>query len=889
MAGSEHMVGSMEGSVVLNETTIPNSEVWEALGNTDPEGMGDVERALVNWGKSTRKAGSIFDRDRFVTPDKVFHQFKMALDAAESDDVVSGIVETTEALAYNKVSMSSEDEDEEDIWNQIIEDLDLITRMREMWREMFIVSQFYCGIMWGRKTYTVRGSGTSRKRRKSYDLFVPIGLTLFDPMTVLPVGSFMFRKDQLVYIADKTQAGTIDQVLAGDNSTDLVVDQFLGGRYELDRPDRNRLQEVTGADYLEGTFLMNSENVFRHTATRPDYQRFATVRMKSVFELLDLKQQLRQMDRAHLLGGPLRVDQKVWTENGSKAIGDTVVGDKVYGPSGELVDVVGVYPQGVLSMNKVEFTDGSVVYCDDSHWWTVENRGLKSNKMETIQLSEIKERGITFNNGGTGAYRWRVPMTAPVEYPERDFPMHPYLLGYMLGDGSFGQTSPKIHSAETDHPWSDVLPDGVRTTVHDFEEGRCPQYVIAGVEWRNNPLMKAIEALNLRGVTGVNKFVPEQYMTGSVAQRVDLLAGLFDSDGHVLNTPDMKGAIEFFNTSESLCDSVVELVQSLGGVAVKRLRTQDPRPNHKPCWRVLVHWNNELEPPLRLQRKLNSWEHKEKPIFRAIKSITPSLDAEAVCIKVDSEDGLFLTESYVTTHNTNFIIVFKRGSDANPARQGDLASLKTQVQNAARIPVIIGDHTIDVEIITPKLDLTMSPERYNTLDARITARLYQILMSGNYAAGSKGDDSIKLARFIARSMESRRAAIGDAIYKNVLLKTFERNVPQFKYLPKLNFHPKRISLDFDATASQYMLDLRDRGDLSRETILREIDLDQDEEYRLRQREVQFDKVFQPTNVPFGAAGRAGGGNANGGGTNRKAGRPEGSPTTEDENELDQEE
>lgn len=539
MSGSEHMADSIQGSVVINETTIPDADIWSAVGEVDPSGLGDVERALVNWGRGTRKNGSIFDRDRFVTPDKTFHQFKMAMDAAESDDVVSGIVETTEALAYNKISMTCDDEDEEDVWNQIIDDLDLVTRMREMWREMFIVSQFYCGIMWGRKTYTVRGTGTSRKRRKSYDLVVPIGLTMFDPMTILPVGSFMFRKDQLVYIADKTQAGTIDQVLAGDNSTDMVVDQFLKGRYTMDRSDRNRLQQVTGADYLEGTFLMNDENVFRHTATRPDYQRFATVRMKSVFELLDLKQQLRQMDRAHLLGG------------------------------------------------------------------------------------------------------------------------------------------------------------------------------------------------------------------------------------------------------------------------------------------------------------------------------------------------------------TNFIIVFKRGSDKLPANGSALSSLKTQVQNAARVPVIIGDHTIDVEIITPKLDKTMLPERYNTLDARITARLYQIMMTGNYSAGAKGDDSIKLARLIARSMESRRGAIGDIVFKNVLLKTFERNVPQFKNMPKLNFHPKRIALDFDATMANYMLDLRDRGDISRETILKEIDLDQDDEHRLRKREsVEFDKVFQPTNVPFGAAGRAGGGNANGGGANRNAGRPAGSTNTEDEREQE---
>lgn len=68
----------------------------------------------------------------------------------------------------------------------------------------------------------------------------------------------------------------------------------------------------------------------------------------------------------------------------------------------------------------------------------------------------------------------------------------------------------------------------------------------------------------------------------------------------------------------------------------------------------------------------------------------------------------------------------------------------------ARVPVIVGDYTLDVKIVTPKLDMTLKAERHNAIDSRITARLYQLASSGNYSSGYSGDDSIKLSKVIAR-------------------------------------------------------------------------------------------------------------------------------------------
>lgn len=255
---------------------------------------------------------------------------------------------------------------------------------------------------------------------------------------------------------------------------------------------------------------------------------------------------------------------------------------------------------------------------------------------------------------------------------------------------------------------------------------------------------------------------------------------------------------------------------------------------------------------------------------------------------LDLKRQLRALDRSVLLGSTNYLLLIKKGSEAHPGKNEEIRSLQSQVKSLAKVPVLVGDHRLNVEIVTPKNDKTLDVARHNGLDSRITARLFGVLSSGNYSAGTKGDDSIKLARMIGRYLESERHLIRRTLEKHILKATYDAN-PQFSYPPKLRFHPKRIALDFDATHANFLLDLRDRGDLSRESILEELDFDQDLEYRRRKTEIeQYDEVFESI-TPWGpknivrkdgdedpeaepptnprTAGRRLGGNRNGGGAN----------------------
>lgn len=527
------------GAVVLNDTDVEASEVFAALDtHSDP-----LVAAMSRWSlqaqgdygaAGTSRAGGLFERDRYVTPRKVFDQIRLAQEAAESDDVVSNVAETTEALAFSSMGFFCEDEDEQDVWNQIAGILSLDARLREMWRELFTASQFTIAVWWGRRDLKLRGKTSAgvRRKRTFSNMKLPIAMTLMDPLKVTPVGNPIFGGERLAYIADRGEAKAFDgalQALRDNDPTrvDPIVSRLILGRYTPDTAEKNKLQAY-GVD-TSNLFLLNPENVFRHTMTRPQYQPFAAVRMKSVFELLDLKQQLRQMDRAHLIGG------------------------------------------------------------------------------------------------------------------------------------------------------------------------------------------------------------------------------------------------------------------------------------------------------------------------------------------------------------TNFIVLIKKGTDTLPAKPEEVAHLQASVRTVARVPVIVGDHRLNVEIVTPQTDHTLDPKRYDAIDTRIAFRLYQMFMTGR---SDRGDDSMKLARVVASGMESRRHMLRRTLEAAIIQPVLEAN-PELTEFPELIFSPKKIALDFDSNYASFLMDLRMAGDLSRETMLAQFDFNQEREARKRKREKdRYDDIFE-TQVPGAparpsnegtepaedpkSAGRRQGGNKNGGG------------------------
>lgn len=342
------------------------------------------------------------------------------------------------------------------------------------------------------------------------------------------------------------------------------------------------------------------------------------------------------------LGKAMPLTEPVLTPAGWRPIGDLTVGDQVFTVTGQPVDVLGVYPQGVRPIYRVTFSDGSWARCDEEHLWTVSfwsrQRGVGLRVGQTVTTRELLNRGVKTPQGRR---RFSIPITAPVQYPAASLPLDPYTLGVLLGDGYIRHDG-RVWMT-TDKEILDTL--GLRAEVVDSPGiARTSTGIYAEV----------LCLLGLNGCLSQDKFVPEVYLRAGEDDRRALLAGLLDTDG----SPMYRGGVEFTSTSPRLIDAVCELTESLGGQAKRgggRFTTythNGERRVGQESWRVNVKLPSQ---PFRLARKMVRWVEPTKyPVARWIESIEPDGHEEAVCIRVDHPSSLYLTRHHIVTHNTHF-------------------------------------------------------------------------------------------------------------------------------------------------------------------------------------------------------------------------------------------
>jgi len=239
-----------------------------------------------------------------------------------------------------------------------------------------------------------------------------------------------------------------------------------------------------------------------------------------------------------------------------------------------------------------------------------------------------------------------LPRLAPVIYGTRcDFPVDPYVLGVMIGDGSLTKQT-KVHTLDTE-----ILNELSRLESLEFRQVREDAYCLIG------PAASRIVDV-LGKSTCYTKRIPKEYMVGSLSQRLSLLQGLMDTDG---SCSKKQGTAYFSTVNKGLADDVCDLIRSLGGFARAREHPgqyysyKGERRRGSPFYAVAVRIDMC---PFRLSRKARRWRipktnrHRSK----AVAFVRETGEQEkCVCIQVDSNDGLYVTSGYTLTHNTSMM------------------------------------------------------------------------------------------------------------------------------------------------------------------------------------------------------------------------------------------
>jgi|GEM_PF-3560743 len=349
------------------------------------------------------------------------------------------------------------------------------------------------------------------------------------------------------------------------------------------------------------------------------------------------------------------LDANILTPAGWKLMRDIRLGDKVIGVDGKPTAVTGVYPQGEKAIYRVTMTDGSSTETCGEHLWEVNTkiRKWRGNPARVMALQDLA-KDMHLQDGGVKHY---IPMVEPVEFAEQSLPLHPYLLGALLGDG--GLTNAGIMFSTGDSEMVErvrgVLPDGASISYAQAYDYRITCGGTTRTEkgtFAPSVITKALRQLGLVGVGSADKFIPAEYLYNSVENRIALLRGLLDTDGSVGS-----GYAEYTTISERLAYQVRELAQSLGGhVSLKSRHTyythNGERRQGKLSYRLNIVLPRHIN-PFALSRKAEKYRSGEKyQPTRAIQSVEYVGVKPAQCIMVDSPRHLYVTDDYIVTHNT---------------------------------------------------------------------------------------------------------------------------------------------------------------------------------------------------------------------------------------------
>lgn len=140
------------------------------------------------------------------------------------------------------------------------------------------------------------------------------------------------------------------------------------------------------------------------------------------------------------------------------------------------------------------------------------------------------------------------------DLPNQDLPIDPYIFGTWLGDGDSNGTILTSADKEIVNSWKRYA----KEIDCDFNKLKSKyRYSLKGKEVHNNVLLHNLKKLNVLN----NKHIPDIYMKGSRQQRLELLAGLIDTDGY-LNS--RKTQFEITLKTNSFAEQIRDLAWSLG-------------------------------------------------------------------------------------------------------------------------------------------------------------------------------------------------------------------------------------------------------------------------------------------------------------------------------------
>jgi len=305
------------------------------------------------------------------------------------------------------------------------------------------------------------------------------------------------------------------------------------------------------------------------------------------------------VDVGNSLAQCLAKDTPVLMYDGSiKMVQDIKIGEKVMGPDSKprTVENVNSGREEMFDITS-KCANRNIKYtCNKSHILTLrycsDDDRYNVKKGDILDLSvgeylELPERHRRLLQG----------FTTSVEFEQKETQVPAYILGAWLGDGTSETTALTTMDDEIYLEWSNyAFSIGMQIRKQETKNQSNTYFITSGQAsggHDRNPLMNEFRSMEIIG----NKHIPEIYLKNDRKTRLELLAGLIDTDGSLVDN-----TFVFTQKSKKLIDQVEYLAKSLGFRVTKKLVEREFNDKEANIYKLNIG-GNTWDIPTRLPRK----------------------------------------------------------------------------------------------------------------------------------------------------------------------------------------------------------------------------------------------------------------------------------------------
>lgn len=457
------------------------------------------------------------------------------------------------------------------------------------------------------------------------------------------------------------------------------------------KKNKKQRQQITIAETNESTINKDKSPIIPQRSKLKQsikiYERDLTEKQKKFIEL-----SLDKETKIIFVSGPAGtskaqpLDSDILGKCGWIKMKDICINDEIFGEDGKLHKIISLHPQGIKDIYKISFSDGTSTECTEDHLWktttSTDRNQRKWNNPKEGKIKTTKEIMDTLYVRSNTRLNHAIPITNPICFNKIPHIISPYIMGALLGDGCFRHVG-YISFTSNDMEIVDRINNELPLSVELKKVKSKFQYNISQKikERGGNIITKEILNLKLNNLKPNNKFIPSSYKFDSIENRIELLRGLLDTDGHVNK---ITSGIYYTTTSKQLSEDIRFIVESLGGICKISIRENfytylgDKKQglnSYSMCLCLPPNIN-----PFHLTRKKELIIPKTKYVpIRYITGVNFVGKKECQCILVDNKSHLYLTNNFIVTHNT-FLSILSALKMINDKRVSDLVYIRSAVE-----------------------------------------------------------------------------------------------------------------------------------------------------------------------------------------------------------------